>query len=87
MTDTPQNKVVARDIFTVNAKDSTRKEVLVSTINRQSSSIYGDWYAETFVFELDDQGRLSKLLDQGEAAVDSMVTHNRLLREWGGGYE
>ena len=49
----------------------------VSTNNRESSSMYGGIYAETFVFEFDwNTNTKGVWLDQGEAGEGSLRTHN-----------
>lgn len=70
---------VAKNIIT-----GEQGSIVVSTINRQSSTMfsYGDWYAETMVFSLKDDGSLNKILDQSESCVDSLTVHERMVEKW-----
>ena len=61
--------------------DPAGKRYNVSTINRQSSAslAYGDWYAETMVFECQEDGSHGDLICQDEASVGSRVQHDRIV--------
>ena len=61
------------------------KCAFVSTINRESSAAlaYGATYAETMVWEWDEETKTrGKLLWQGEAGTDSLFTHNRVVKRF-----
>lgn len=58
------------------------KTYLVSTINRDSSSMFGGRYAETMVWEWDKQNikRASDdILLQGEGPENSIYTHQKIV--------
>ena len=68
---------IARDTFLYHGKT-----IVVSTINRRSSSYLGGWYAETMVFTQDEYGSLCDILDQTEASPGSMSGHNEMVEKW-----
>lgn len=68
---------VARDTFLYRGKT-----VVVSTINRRSSSYLGGWYAETLVFTQDEYGSLCDILDQAEASPGSISSHDEMVEKW-----
>ena len=61
--------------------DAYGRHLLVSTINRDSSSIYcPSRYAETIVF--DRTTSPMKILDMGEACEGSRRTHDAMVLKW-----
>lgn len=53
----------------------------VSTINRESSAMYGGRFAETIVWEYDwDERKRGQILHQDEAMEDCISTHLRIVK-------
>jgi hypothetical protein len=56
------------------------KEYFISTINRESSSMYGGIYAETLVWEWDRETReRGDLVGQDEGSRDSIRAHLQMV--------
>ena len=57
------------------------KAFFVSTINRESSAMYGGTYAETMVWEWDEKTReRGKIVGQDEGSADSIYAHQRMCK-------
>ena len=58
------------------------KVFFVSTINRESSSMFGGTYAETMVWEWDPETReRGAFVGQGEGSSDSIYTHQAFCKQ------
>ena len=60
------------------------KTYLVSTINRDSSSMYGNRYAETMVWEWDRKNvkrAFNDILLQDEGPENSIYTHQKVVEQ------
>lgn len=76
---------MSRVAFDIVEYTPSGKKVVVSTINRESSSMlaYGSLYAETMVFEFfSDEERWGSVLAGGEACEGSRYTHDRFITQF-----
>jgi hypothetical protein len=60
--------------------DAYGRHVTVSTINRDSSAMWGGRYAETIVFDNTTNPR--KILDMGEGLEGTRYTHDKMVLKW-----
>lgn len=76
---------MTRFAFDIVEHISSGKKVVVSTINRESSSMFahGSVYAETKVFEFfPDEEHWESVLASGEACEGSRYTHDRFVTQF-----
>ena len=58
------------------------QEYFISTINRESSAMYGGVYAETLVWEWDRETRKrGKIVGQAEGPKDSIYAHIQMIEK------
>mgnify|MGYP003418593047 CR=1 len=61
--------------------EAAGKTFFVSTINRRASCGYGDWYAETMVWEWDNVNKLrGGLVGQKEGMVNDVHVHSIVIQ-------
>ena len=76
---------MSRFAFDIVEHTPSGKKVVISTINRESSSMFahGRMYAETKVFEFfPDEERWGSVLASGEACENSRYTHDRFITQF-----